>query len=78
MAFLKELAILYRFFNLRISNKTTLLEISPNGAQNIFFHLNFCLILFQNAYILYKKTKCYVLNQCRSILMVPLKYTLEN
>ena len=41
MAFLKELAILYRFFNLRISNKTTLLEISPNGAQNIFFLFKF-------------------------------------
>ena len=36
MLFDKELAILYGFFNSRISKKTTLLEKSPNGAQNIF------------------------------------------
>ena len=53
MAFehLKELAILYGFFNLRISKNTTLLEKNPNGAQNIFFFFEFlCLILYQNAY----------------------------
>ena len=36
IAFDKELPILYGFFNLRISKKTTLLEKSPNGAQNFF------------------------------------------
>ena len=43
MAFDKEIAILYGFFNLRISKKTALLEKSPNGAQNFFFEflLNF-------------------------------------
>ena len=35
MAFDKELAILYGFFNLRISKKTILLENIPNGAQKI-------------------------------------------
>ena len=49
MAFEKELAILYGFFNLRISEKTTLLEKMPNGTQN-FLVLNFCFILYQNAY----------------------------
>ena len=42
MAFDKELAILYGFFNLRISKKTTLLEKSPNGAQNIFLFEFLC------------------------------------
>ena len=39
MAFDKELAILYGFFNLRISKKIALLEKSPNGTQNfvVFF-----------------------------------------
>ena len=41
MAFDKELAILYGFFNLRISKKTTLLEKSPSGAQDIFFQFLF-------------------------------------
>ena len=41
MAFDKELAILYRFFNLRISTKTTFLEKSPNRTQDIFFELLF-------------------------------------
>ena len=49
MTFDKELAIFYGFFNLRISKKTTLLRKSSNGVQNIFF-LNFCLLLYQNAY----------------------------
>ena len=49
MAFEKELAILYGIFNLRISEKTTLLEKMPNGTQN-FLVLNFCFILYQNAY----------------------------
>ena len=35
MAFDKELAILYGFFNLRISKKAILLENIPNGAQKI-------------------------------------------
>ena len=41
IAFDKELAILYGFFNLRISKKFTLLEKSTNGAQNIFFFFEF-------------------------------------
>ena len=41
MAFDKELAILYGFFNLRISKETTLVENSPNEAQNIFFLFEF-------------------------------------
>ena len=49
MAFDKELAILYGFFNLRISAKTTLLEKIPNDTQN-FLVLNFCFILYQNSY----------------------------
>ena len=50
MAFDKELAILYGFFNLRISKETTLVENSPNEAQNIFFLFEFFFILYQNAY----------------------------
>ena len=42
MAFDEELALLYGFFNLRISKKTTLLEKSPNGAHK----KNFCEFLF--------------------------------
>ena len=49
MVFDIELAFLYGFFNLRISKKTTILEKSPNRAQNILF-LNFYLILYQNAH----------------------------
>ena len=49
MAFDRELAILYGFFNLRISKKTTLPAKCPNGAQSNFFFLNFCLILYQKA-----------------------------
>ena len=37
MAFDKELAILYGFFNLRISKKAILLENIPNGFQKIPF-----------------------------------------
>ena len=37
MAFDKDLAILYGVFSLRISEETTLLEKSPNEAQNLFF-----------------------------------------
>ena len=37
MAFDKELAILYGFFNLRISKKAVLLENIPNGSQKIPF-----------------------------------------
>ena len=37
MAFDKELAILYGFFNLRISKKAILLENIPNGSQKIPF-----------------------------------------
>ena len=36
MAFDKELAILYGLKNLKISKKTTFLEKSTNGAQNMF------------------------------------------
>ena len=50
MAFDKELVILYGFFNLRISKETTLVENSPNEAQNIFFLFEFFFILYQNAY----------------------------
>ena len=51
MAFDIELAILYGFFNLRISEKSTLLEKSHNKIQNLFFlFLNFCLILYQTTY----------------------------
>ena len=49
MVFDIELAILYGFFNLRISKKITILGKSPNRAQNILF-LNFYLILHQNAH----------------------------
>ena len=48
IAFDKELAILCRSFNSRISKKTTLLGKKLNGAQNIFF--NFYLILYQNSH----------------------------
>ena len=41
MAFDKDLAILYGVFNLRISEETTPLEKSPNGAQNIFYEFLF-------------------------------------
>ena len=37
IAFDKEVGNLYGFFNLRISQKTTLLKKGPNEAQNIFF-----------------------------------------
>ena len=49
IAFDKEDGNLYGFFNLRISQKTTRLEKSPNGVQNIFF-FNYCLISYQNPY----------------------------
>ena len=78
MAFDKELAILYGFFNLRISKETTLVENSPNEAQNIFFYLNFFLFYIKMHIILYKTDKFYLLNQSRSLLLVPPKYTLEN
>ena len=41
-----------------------------------FFFLNFCLILYQNAYNFVQN--CKILNQSRSILLVQPKYTLEN
>ena len=78
MAFDKELVILYGFFNLRISKETTLVENSPNEAQNIFFYLNFFLFYIKMHIILYKTDKFYLLNQSRSLLLVPPKYTLEN
>ena len=43
-------ALLYGFFDLRTSKKAPLLEKSPNGAEKTFFFLNFCLVLYQNAY----------------------------
>ena len=58
MAFDKELAILYGFFNLRISKKTTLLEKSPNGAQNIVFWI-FVWFYIKIHMILYKTTLCF-------------------
>ena len=61
MAFDKELALTYGFFNFRISKKSTLLEKSPNGAQNIFF-FNFSLLYIKMHIILYKTGKFYVLN----------------
>ena len=78
MAFDKELAILYGFFNLRISKETTLVENSPNEAQNIFFLFDFFLFYIKMHIILYKTDKFYLLNQSRSLLLVPPKYTLEN
>ena len=36
MTFDKQLAILYVFFNLRISKKTTLLEIAPMESKTFF------------------------------------------
>ena len=36
MTFDKQLAILYGFFNLRISKKTTLLEIAPMESKTFF------------------------------------------
>ena len=75
MAFDKELAILYGFFNLKISKKTTLLEKSPNGAQNNFL----IFFLDQNTNKFCTKLPIFfVLNQSRSILLVPPKYALEN
>ena len=56
MAFEKKLAILYGFFNLRISKNTTLLEKSPNGAQNIFF-LNFYVWFYIKMHIFLYKTE---------------------
>ena len=77
MAFDEELAILYAFFNLRISMKTTLLEKRSNGAQNIFWEFLFDFKLKMHI-ILYKTATFHILNQSRSIFLVPLKYTLEN
>ena len=76
MVFDKELAILYGFLNLIISKKTTLLEKSPRATQNIFNFWTFCLILYQNAYNLYKTAKFYALSQSRSILLLRPKYCL--
>ena len=75
-AFDKELVIVYGLFNGRISKKATLLEKAPMGPKTIF--LNFRFVLYKNVIILYKTAKSYVLNQSRSILLVPSKYTLEN
>ena len=75
MAFDKKLAILYRFFNLIISEKNPSREKPQWGPKHIF--LNFCLILYQNAYH-FVKTAEYWFKSCRSIPLVPPKYTLEN
>ena len=72
-AFDKELAIFYGFFNLRISKNNTPLERSSK-----LFFFNFRLILYQTYILLFKSAKFYVLNQSRSILLVPPKYTLKN
>ena len=77
MAFDRELAISYGFFNLRIYKKTAFLEKCSSGAQNIFFFFFFKFYIKMQI-ILYKIVKFYVLNQSRSILLVPPKYTLEN
>ena len=65
MAFDKEVAILYRFFKLRISKKVL--------AQNLIY----IYIYIKMHVILNKTTKFYVLNQSRSILLVPPKYIIE-
>ena len=49
MAFDKKLAILYRFFNLIISEKNYPSREKPQWVPKHIF-LNFCLILYQNAY----------------------------
>ena len=76
MAFGKELAILYGFFNLIISNKIPLQKKRLNGASNFF--LKFCLIVYQTAHNVVQNAKGYVLNQSRSILLILPKYSLEN
>ena len=48
MAFDIELAILYGFFNLRISEKSTLLEKSHNKIQNFFFVFEFLFDFISN------------------------------
>ena len=50
MAFHKEAALLYGFFNLRISKKTTLLEKKPQWNPKHLIFFNFCLLLYENAY----------------------------
>ena len=54
---------------------------APMGSKAFFFFffLNFCSILYQDAYnFAYKTAKFYVLNLSRSIILIPPKYTLEN
>ena len=79
MAFDKELVILHGFFNLRISKKELPLYPSRKKhrwSQNIFFF--FAWFYIKMHIILYKTAEFYFLNQSRSILLVPPKYTLEN
>ena len=81
MAFDKELAILGGFFNLRISKKNYPSRKKPQWGRKHFFLKKYiyCLILYQNAYnFICKTAKFYVLNQSRSTLLIPPKYTLEN
>ena len=61
IAFDKEVGNLYGFFNLRISQKTTL--GAPNGAQNVFFFRIFVWFHIKTHTILNKTAKsCFKLS----------------
>ena len=74
MAFDKEIAILYRFFNLKISKKAALVENVPMGPKTFFLYIYIYIKMYV---ILNKTTKFSVLNQSGSVLLVPAKYILE-
>ena len=76
MAFDKEIAILYRFFNLKISKKAALVENVPMGPKTFFLYI-YIYIYIKMYVILNKTTKFSVLNQSGSVLLVPAKYILE-
>ena len=77
MVFDKELPILYGFFNLKLSKRHNPSRKKLQCVSKPFF-LNFCLIFIEADINWYKTVKFYVLNESRSILLDPLKYTIEN
>ena len=78
MAFDKELAIFYGFFNLRISKQFSLQKQKPQWCSDHFsFFLIFVWFYIKMDTVLYKTGEFYVLNQSRSILWLPPNYTRE-